>query len=82
MTDSIFDPQNPDVRAGGGREQFLGREAKPSAHMPDNLEDGKAEEAVPDAPEDVEQSHEEKDPDTAARALEQMQRGETGPDAP
>ena len=82
MSDSIFNPQNPDVRAGGGREQFLGREAKPSAHMPDNLEDGKAEEAVPDAPEDVEQSHEEKSPDAAARALERMQRGDGRADAP
>jgi hypothetical protein len=82
MTDSIYDPQNPDVRAGGGRERFLGREAKPSALMPGGLKDGKAEEAAGDAPEDVEQSHEEKTPEAAARALERMQRGEARPDAP
>ena len=71
MTDSNFDPKNPNASGvKGGLDRYLSPPGKDVAKMPANEVDGKME---VDAPEDNELSHEALPPEEAARKLGEMQ---------
>jgi hypothetical protein len=73
MTDSNFDPKNPNAGGvKGGLDRYLSPPARDVAKMPADEVDGKVD---VDAPEDNELSHEALPPEEAARKLEEMRSG-------
>ena len=71
MTDSNFDPRNPNAGGvKGGLDRYLSPPARDSSKIAENDVDGKVE---VDAPEDNNLSHAALPPDEAARKLAEMQ---------
>ena len=71
MTDSNFDPKNPNAGGvKGGLDRYLSPPARQGSKMAENDFDGKVE---LDAPEDNNLSHEALPADEAARKLGEMQ---------